>query len=73
MKEIMKVIPTLELLQEMEELEIYGGENDSTLNATPGCLLVFHGCSVNMVAQCGCQQPPNPPVVHLQLGCGNKG
>lgn len=31
MKEIMKVIPTPELLQEMEELEIYGGENDSTV------------------------------------------
>lgn len=75
MKEIMKVIPPPELLQEMEELEIYGGEGDVTVHAVVNCENNNYCKGANCVPQCGCTVPPvQPPIItHKVYNCGNLG
>ena len=52
-----KVLPTLELLTEMQELEIHGGtaSDDIHIHAVYGCDITYSG---NCVAQCACTTPP---------------
>lgn len=52
-KSIKKVVPTQELLQEMEELEVLGGSggNDVAVYALSNCKPTYSG---NCVVQCGC-------------------
>lgn len=54
-----KVIPTQELLSELEELEILGGSSAEDVhvhvNSVVGCNVTNTG---NCVAQCACTTPP---------------
>lgn len=63
-KEIERIVPTLELLSEMEELQVYGGEGDTIIHvhSVVGCNVTNSG---NCVAGCGCSipQPTYPPVI----------
>lgn len=47
------VIPTAELLSEMQELEVFGGtaSGDIHIHAVVGCNITYSG---NCVTQCGC-------------------
>lgn len=75
MKNLKEVIPTPELLQEMEELEILGGEGDGTIvNTVDGCNRTDTYCSgANCVSQCACTITPPPPVLaHQTTSCSNR-
>ena len=81
MKNLKEVIPTPELLQEMEELEILGGEGDGTVvNTVSGCATDTYcsggncGNCGNCVPHCACTITPQPPIVtNKTTNCSNLG
>lgn len=64
--EIVRVVPTLELLSEMEELEVFGGAEDVIIHvhSVTGCNTTNSG---NCVAGCACPSTqPGTPIVTPQ-------
>lgn len=59
-KQLKKVIPSLELLGEMESLVVRGGYNDSPLSTNPSCLNLNCDCTKTVCdctdSNCGCQK-----------------
>ena len=55
-----KVLPTPELLSEMQELEVFGGSasEDIHIHAVVGCNITYSG---NCVPQCACTTTPSTP------------
>lgn len=66
-KEVVKIIPTADLLEEMDQIQLHGGAGTDN-GGTPStyflaqCEVVTHTfCSGgNCVPQCSCQPNPNP-------------
>lgn len=55
-----QVIPTPELLSEMQQLEVLGGtaNDDIHIHAVMGCNVTYSG---NCVTQCACKIDPTDP------------
>lgn len=71
-KGVMKIIPSPELLHEMEELEIRGGDGDITVHAVVNCENNTYCKGANCVPQCGCTVGPQPEL-HKISTCSTNG
>lgn len=71
MKEPKKVIPTPELLQEMEELEILGGDGDVVVHAVVNCESNSFCRGANCVSGCACQTIQPQPGTNKLMNCGD--
>lgn len=71
MKEPKKVIPTPELLQEMEELEILGGDGEVVVHAVVNCESNAFCKGSNCVSGCACQIIQPHPDTNKIENCGD--